>query len=198
MNENALYIKLEQIPGGVRMTENYSNRFVGCIQQDFMHESMMVLQGLVSVIDEIDRKIIWNNLYHLFGCNKNTLKRYLWMLAENSEGARLFDRGHGDCREIFMMEEVLPVQTSLSFSVSTEPADSRMLSVEIRDNIFRYADSGNNCGINPTAITAAAFAEVLYRELYFPALKLLAGDRSTELIKSFIDRSLDERFVHTA
>lgn len=66
MNENALYINLGQIPGGVKLVENYSSRFVSCIQQDSMQESMMILQGLAGVIGEINRNLIWNPLYRLF------------------------------------------------------------------------------------------------------------------------------------
>lgn len=195
MNENALYITIEQIPGGVRMRENYSSRFVTCIQQDCMHESMMILQGLVSVIGEINRNLIWKNLYRMFGCSIKTLKQYMWMLAEKSDGSRLFDRGHEDYLETILIEGALPVQTSFSFSLSMEPADSMNLSLEIRDNIFRYTETENLSGSNPAAITAVTFAEVLYKELYFPALKLLAGDANTELIKVFIAKSIDEQYI---
>ena len=163
-----------------------------------MHESKMILQGLVSVIGEINRNLIWKNLYRMFGCSRKTLKQYLWMLAETSDGSRLFDRGHGDYMETLMIEGTLPVQTLFSFSVSMEPADSINLTLEIRDNIFKYADSEDSSGINPAAITAASFADVLYRELYFPALRLLARDGSTDLIKAFIARSIDEQFVPLA
>ena len=198
MNENALYITLEQIPGGVRMRENYSSRFVTCIQEDCMHESMMILQGLVSVIGEVNRNLIWNNLYRLFGFSVKTLKQYMWMLVEKSNGSRLFDRGHGDYLEAFMIEGALPVQAPFSFSLLMEPADSMNLSLEIRDNIFRYIEKENLSGLDPSTITAVTFAEVLYKELYFPALKLLAGDGNTELIKAFISKSIDERFVPLA
>lgn len=198
MNENALYITIEQIPGGVRIRENFSNRFVSCIQQDCMHESMMILQGLVSVIGEINRNLIWKNLYRLFGCSIKTLKQYMWMLAEKSDGSRLFDRGHGDYLETFMIEGALPVQTSYSFSLTMEPADSMNLSIEIRDNIFRYTETENLSGLNPSVIIAVTFAEVLYKELYFPALKLLAGDGNTESIKAFIAKSIEEQLIPLA
>ena len=198
MNENALYITLEQIPGGVRIRENYSSRFVSCLQQDYMDESMMILQGLVGVIDEINRDYLWDSLYRLFGCSITTMKRYIGMLAESSDADRLFSRGHGDYPETFKIEGLLPIQTSLFFSVSIEPIDSRILSLEIRDNIFKYAESEINSEINPVTLTAAAFAEILYRELYFPALKLLAGAEDTDLIEAFIDKSIDERFIPMA
>ena len=160
-----------------------------------MHESMMILQGLVSVIGEINRNLIWKNLYRMFGCSIKTLKQYMWMLAEKSDGSRLFDRGHEDYLETILIEGALPVQTSFSFSLSMEPADSMNLSLEIRDNIFRYTETENLSGSNPAAITAVTFAEVLYKELYFPALKLLAGDANTELIKVFIAKSIDEQYI---
>ena len=198
MNENALYITLEQIPGGVRIRENYSSRFVSCLQQDCMQESLMILQGLAGVIDEINRDFLWDNLYRLFGCSVTIMKRYMGMLVENSDADRIFTRGHGDYLETFKVEGILPIQTSLSFSVSMEPIDSRLLSLEIRDNIFKYAESEINSDINPVTLTAAAFAEILYRELYFPALKLLTGAEDTDLIEAFIDKSIDERFVPMA
>lgn len=136
MNENALYIKIEQVPGGVNLTENYTSRFVSCIQQDCMRESMMILHGLVGVIGEINRNLIWNFLYRLFRCNIKTMKRYMWMLAETSDGARLFDRGHGEYLNTLMIEGSLLMQTPYSFSVSMEPVDSMNLSPTVHDNIW--------------------------------------------------------------
>ena len=66
MNEDNLYIKLEQIPGGVRLEENYSSRFVECIQVDDMHDSMLILQGLISVIGELNRSCFFKVLSVLF------------------------------------------------------------------------------------------------------------------------------------
>ena len=163
-----------------------------------MRESMMILHGLAGVIGEINRNLIWNSLYRLFGCNIKTMKRYMWMLAETSDGARLFDRGHGEYLNTLMIEGLLPVQTPYSFSVSMEPVDSMNLSLTVRDNIFKYAESDDIDGLNPASATAAAFAEVLYRELYFPALKLLAGDGNTTRIRTFIDKSIDKQFVPLA
>lgn len=136
MNENALYINLGQIPGGVKLVENYSSRFVSCIQQDCMQESMMILQGLAGVIGEINRNLIWNPLYRLFGCNIKTMKRYMWMLADTSDGSRLFDRAHGEYLDTFMIEGSFPIQTPFSFSVTTEPADSMNLSLTVHDNVL--------------------------------------------------------------
>ena len=198
MNENALYINLGQIPGGVKLVENYSSRFVSCIQQDCMQESMMILQGLAGVIGEINRNLIWNPLYRLFGCNIKSMKRYMWMLADTSDGSRLFDRAHGEYLDTFMIEGSFPIQPPFSFSVTTEPADSMNLSLTVHDNVFKYAKSENRGELDPASVTAASFAEVLYRELYFPALKLLAGEENTPAIRAFIGKSIEERFLPLA
>ena len=42
---------------------------------------------------------------------------------------------------------------------------------------------------------AAAFAEALYGELYFPALKLLTGDETNEKIRTFIGSTIDAQFI---
>ena len=48
---------------------------------------------------------------------------------------------------------------------------------------------------DPASLTAAAFAETIYGELYFPALKLLTGDETNEKIKSFVGNLIDELYV---
>ena len=198
MSENALYINIEQIPGGVNLVENYSRRFVSCIQQDCMQESMMILQCLAGVIGEINRNLIWNPIYRLFGCNIKTMKRYMWMLADNSDGSRLFERAQRDYLDTFMIEGSFPLQTLFSFSVITEPVDCMNLSLTVHDNVFKYAESENTGELDPASVTAASFAEVLYRELYFPALKLLAGEENTPAIRAFIGKSIEERFLPLA
>ena len=121
MNEDNLYIKLEQIPGGVRLDENYSSRFVECIQVDDMHSSMMILQKLISVIGEINRSSFFKVLYPLFGCSVKTLKKYLYGVADTCSGDHLFERGHGQFYDELIVEGSLPVQTLFSYSVEIDP-----------------------------------------------------------------------------
>ena len=196
MNENNLYIRLEQIPNGVKLDENYSRRFVECIQADNMHESMLILQGLISVIGEINRSSFFKVLYPMFGCNVRTLKNYLYGIADNCSGDHLFDRGHGRFYEELVVEGSLPLRTALSYSVEIDPADSVNLALTIRDNLFKHIQTSGSSGFtDPAAVTAAAFAETIYGELYFPALKLLTGDETNEKIKSFIGNLIDELYV---
>lgn len=196
MNEDNLYIRLEQIPGGVRLSENYSSRFVECIQADNIHESMTILRGLISVIGEINRSSFFKALYPLFGCSVKTLKNYLYGIAENCSGDHLFDRGHGHFYEELIVEGSLPVQTAFSYSVEIDPADSVNLELTIRDNLFKHINNSNSAGYtDPAAVTAAAFAETIYGELYFPSLKLFTGDVTNEKIKTFVGNQVDGMFV---
>ncbi len=196
MDEEILYIKLEQIPGGVRLSENYSRRFVECIQQDSMSDSMHILQGLISVIGEINRSCIMKVLYQMFGYSEKTLKKYLYSIAENSEGDHLFARGHGQFYEECQVEGSLPIQTNFSFSVTMDPINSTNLEITIKDGIFKNVKADKfSAGTDPAAITAAAFADTLYNELYFPAIKLLTGDETGKSAKSFIGKTVDELFV---
>ena len=196
MNEDNLYIRLEQIPGGVRLSENYSSRFVECIQADDMHESMLILQGLISVIGEINRRSFFKVLYPMFGCSVKTLKNYLYGIADNCSGDHLFDRGHGRFYDELVVEGSLPVQTVFSYSVEIDPENSVNLELTICDNLFKHIKNPNSATyIDPAAVTAAAFAETIYGELYFPALKLLTGDDTNEKIKSFVGNLIDEQYV---
>ncbi len=196
MREDNLYIRLEQIPGGVRLDENYSRRFVECIREDNMHDSMQILQGLISVIGEINRSSFFKVLYPLFSCSVKTLKNYLYGIADNCSGEHLFDRGHGRFYDELVVEGSLPVQTDLSYSVEIDPINSVNLELAIHDNLFKHISADNSSGsADPAAITAAAFAETLYGELYFPALKLLTGDKTNEKIRAFISGTIDAQFV---
>ena len=196
MDEEILYIKLDQIPGGVRLSENYTSRLVECIQQDRISESVHLLQGLISVIGEINRSYILKALYQLFGYNVKTLKKYLYSIAENCEGDHLFARGHGRFYEECKVEGSLPVQTDYSFSVSMEPVSGINLEIAVKDGIFKYVNADKAAaGTDPVAITAAAFADTLYNELYFPALRLLTGDETGKTVRSFISSTVDELFV---
>ncbi len=196
MNEDNLYIKLEQIPGGVRLSENYSTRFVECIQADNMHDSMLILQGLISVIGEINRTSFFKVLSPMFGCSVKTLKNYLYGIADNCSGDHLFDRGHGRFYEELLVEGSLPVRTSFSYSVEADPVNSVNLELTIRDNLFKHIKATGPSELSdPAAITAAAFAETLFGELYFPALKLLTGNDTNERIRSFVGNLIDELFV---
>ena len=160
MNEDNLYIKLEQIPGGVRLEENYSSRFVECIQADNMHDSM------------------------LFG------------IADNCGEDHLFERGDGQFYDELVIEGSLPIQTAFSYSVEINPINSVNLDLIIYDNLFKHIKAtGSPDFTDPAALTAAAFAETIYGELYFPALKLLTGDKTNEKIKSFVGNLIDELYV---
>ena len=63
MDEEKLIIRLEQIPNGVRLSENYSRRFTECLRKDDMSTSISILHGLVSVIGEINRAYMFGVLY---------------------------------------------------------------------------------------------------------------------------------------
>ena len=196
MNEDILYIRLRQIPGGVRLEENYSRRFVECIQTDNMHESMLILQKLISVIGEISRSSFFKVLYPLFGCSVKTLKNYLYGIADNCSGDHLFDRGHRQFYDELVVEGSLRVQTELSYSVEIGPADSVNLEMTVHDNLFKHIKNTNVLDYtDPVAVTATAFAEVIYGELYFPALKLLTRDETNQKIKIFIRNLIDELYV---
>ena len=196
MNEDILYIRLRQIPGGVRLEENYSRRFVECIQTDNMHESMLILQKLISVIGEISRSSFFKVLYPLFGCSVKTLKNYLYGIADNCSGDHLFDRGHRQFYDELVVEGSLRVQTELSYSVEIGPADSVNLEMTVHDNLFKHIKNTNVLDYtDPVAVTAAAFAEVIYGELYFPALKQLTRDETNQKIKIFIRNLIDELYV---
>lgn len=196
MNEDILYIRLRQIPGGVRLEENYSRRFVECIQTDNMHESMLILQKLISVIGEISRSSFFKVLYPLFGCSVKTLKNYLYGIADNCSGDHLFDRGHRQFYDELVLEGSLRVQTELSYSVEIGPADSVNLEMTVHDNLFKNIKNTNVLDYtDPVAVTAAAFAEAIYGELYFPALKLLTRDETNQKIKIFIRNLIDELYV---
>ena len=196
MNEDNLYIKLEQIPGGVRLDENYSSRFVECIQVDDMHDSLIILQGLISVIGEINRNSFFKVLYPMFGCSVKTLKNYLYGIAENCSGDHLFERGHGQFYDELIIEGSLPIQTTFSYSVEIDPNNSVHLEMTIYDNLFKHIRTADSSDFaDPASLTAAAFAETIYGELYFPALKLLTGDETNEKIKSFVGNLIDELYV---
>lgn len=196
MNEDILYIRLRQIPGGVRLEENYSRRFVECIQTDNMHESMLILQKLISVIGEISRRSFFKVLYPLFGCSVKTLKNYLYGIAENCCGEHLFDRGHERFYDELVVEGSLRVQTELSYSVEIGPADSVNLEMTVHDNLFKHIRNTNALDYtDPAAVTGATFADTIYGELYFPALKLLTGDETNQKIKTFIWNLIDELYV---
>lgn len=192
MEEDLLYIKLEQIPGGVRLTENYSQRFVEYLQTDRVNESMSILQGLISVIGEVNRSYF----YRIFGCHPKAVKDYLWEIVENTTGDHLFERGHGHFYDDVMVEGSLPVQTELSFSVNMDPVGDGHLELTIRDGIFKHIKrDGVFSSSHPAAITAAAFADTVYGELYFPAIKLLTGDETGENCKSFIWKTIEDQFI---
>ncbi len=198
MEEDLLYIKLEQIPGGVRLSENYSQRFVECLQTDKVNESMSILQGLISVIGEVNRSYFYDVLYQIFGYSPKALKNYLLKIADNTTGDHLFERGHGHFYEEVMVEGSLPVQTEMAFSVSMDPVGDAHLELTIHDGVFKHTKKVGTDSSNPAVITAAAFADTLYGELYFPAIKLLTGDEAGETTKSFIRRTIDEQFVPMA
>ncbi len=196
MDEENLYIKLEQIPGGVRLDENCSRRFVECIQEDNMHDSMLLLQEMISAIGEINRSSFFKVLYPLFGCSVKTLKNYLYGIADNCSGDHLFERGHGLFYDELVIEGSLPVQTVFSYTVTIDPVNEANLEMTIQDNLFKHIRKANSADYtDPAAITAAAFAETIYGELYFPALKLLTGDETNEKIKSFVGNLIEEQYV---
>ena len=196
MDEEKLYIRLEQIPGGVRLSENFSERFVKCIREDSMHESMLILQGLISLIGEVSRSRFYKVLYPLFGCNVKTLKQYLCGMAEQSSGEHLFDRGHGKFYDELIVEGSVQVQLPFSYEVVLDPEDSVDLGFTERDSLFKNIKTELQPGsADPAVITAAAFAEALYGELYFPALKLLTGDETNAKIRTFIGGTIDAQFV---
>ena len=196
MNEDNLYIKLEQIPGGVRLEENYSSRFVECIQADNMHDSMLILQELISVIGELNQNSFFKVLYPLFGCSVKTMKQYLYGIADNCSEDHLFERGHGQFYDELVVEGSLSIQTAFSYSVEINPINSVNLDLIIYDNLFKHIKATGSSGFtDPAALTAAAFAETIYGELYFPALKLLTGVKTNEKIKSFVGNLIDELYV---
>ena len=196
MDEEKLYIRLEQIPGGVRLSENFSERFVKCIREDSMHESMLILQGLISLIGEVSRSRFYKVLYPLFGCSVKTLKQYLCGMAEQSSGEHLFDRGHGKFYDELIVEGSVQVQLPFSYEVVLDPEDSVDLGFTERDSLFKNIKTELQPGsADPAVITAAAFAEALYGELYFSALKLLTGDETNEKIRAFIGSTIDAQFV---
>ena len=196
MDEEILYIKLDQIPGGVRLSENYSRRLVECIQQDNMNDSMHILQELIIVIGEINRSYILKVLYQMFGYSVKTLKQYLYSILENCKSDHLFARGHGQFYEECKVEGSLTVQTGFSFSVTLDPGNSTNLEISIKDGIFKDVKADKfSARTDPAAITAAAFADTLYNELYFPAIKLLTGDDTGKAAKSFISSIVDDLFV---
>ena len=196
MDEEKLYIRLEQIPGGVRLSENFSERFVKCIREDSMHESMLILRGLISLIGEVSRSRFYKVLYPLFGCNVKTLKQYLCGMAEQSSGEHLFDRGHGKFYDELIVEGSVQVQLPFSYEVVLDPEESVDLGFTERDRLFKNIKTELQAGTaDPAVITAAAFAEALYGELYFSALKLLTGDETNEKIRAFIGSTIDAQFV---
>lgn len=196
MREDNLYIRLEQIPGGVRLLENYTSRFVKCIRQDNMHDSMLILQGLISVIGEINRDTFLKVLYPMLGCSVKTLKKYLFSISENCTGDHLFARGSGQFYDECKVEGSLPLQTGYSYSVCMDPVNSANLELSIKDDVFRHIKSSSAPSrTDPAAITASSFADTLYSELYFPAIKLLTCDETGKAAKAFIDTTVDELFV---
>lgn len=196
MDEEILFIRLEQIPGGVRLTENFSERFVKCIREDSMHESMLILQGLISLIGEISRSRYFKVLYPLFGCSVKTLKQYLCGIAEQSSGDHLFDRGHGRFYDELIVEGSVQVQLPFSYEVVLDPEESANMEFTEHDRLFINIKTELQAGsADPAVITAAAFAEALYGELYFPALKLLTGDETNEKIRAFISSTIDAQFI---
>ena len=196
MDEEKLFIKLEQIPGGVRLSENFSVHFVKCIREDSMHESMLILQGLISLIGEISRSSFFKVLYPLFGCSVKTLKQYLCGIAEQSSADHLFDRGHGKFYDELIVEGSVQMQLPFSYEVVLDPEESVNMEFTEHDRLFINIKTELQAGsADPAVITAAAFAETLYGELYFPALKLLTGDETNEKIRAFIDSTIDAQFV---
>ena len=196
MGKETLYIKLEQIPNGVRLSENFSRALVNCIQQDHMTESLEILRGLISIIGEINRGYFFNVLYSVFGYNVKTMRNYLYALAEKSDSDHLFARGHGDFFEELIVDGSVPFKAGYSFEISIDPGQSENLEVKIKDNLFTsLKDAENHNWDDPAVITAAAFADVLYGELYFPAIKLMTGDIDSGKTKAFIRKTLDEQFV---
>lgn len=196
MDEEILFIRLEQIPGGVRLTENISERFVKCIREDSMHESMLILQGLISLIGEINRSSFFKVLYPLFGCSVKTLKQYLYEKAERNSADHLFDRGHGNYFNEIIVEGSVQVRMPFSYEVVLDPEESVDMEFTEHDRLFINIKTELQPGsADPAVITALAFADVLYSELYFPALKLLTGDETNEKIRAFISSTIDAQFV---
>ena len=106
---------------------------------------------------------------------------------KTAAGNHLFERGHGQFYDELVVEGSLPVQTVYSYSIEIDPINSVNLELTIYDNLFKHIKTAGSSGFaDPAAITAVAFAETIYGELYFPALKLLTGDETNEKIKSFI------------
>jgi len=199
MEEKLLYFKLEQIPNGVRLSENYTKHFVDCLQQDEIQDSMVILQGLISVIGEVNRTYFFDVLYRAFGCSSEALKNHLSGIAENTSGDYIFDRGHERFFEELVVEGSLPVKTELSFSVFMDPHGNGNLGLTIRYGVFKHIQKENSFSRrHPAVITAAAFADTLYGELYFPAIKLLTGDETEKTAKAFIKRTIDEQFTPIA
>lgn len=199
MENEKLYIKLKQIPGGVSLSENFSGRFVACLEQSDTHGSISILQGLISVVGELNRDYFWDQLYQISGCSLRKLNYYLDGILDDSRAENLFDRGRGLYAEEIMIKGFLPVRTGYSFSVFLDTAGSGNLNMTIRDGLFRHiraAAPGTASGalIN----TAAAFAENIFAELYFPALKLLTADPSGKAVRTFLDQTLSEQFVPMA
>ena len=161
-----------------------------------MHESMLILQGLVSLIGEISRSRFYKVLYPLFGCSVNTLKQYLGGVAEQSSGSHLFDRGHGRFYDELIVEGSVQVQMPFTYEVVLDPEESVNMEFTEHDRLFINIITELHTGsADPAVITAAAFAEALYGELYFPALKLLTGDETNEKINAFIGSTIDAQFV---
>ena len=195
MDEEKLRIRLEQIPNGVRLTENYSRRFTECVQKDDMSGSIGILQGLISVIGEINRAYLFDTLYRMFGCSLKTLKNYLFALAENSGEDRLFARGNELYHEELVVDGALPYSTDYFFEAELDPENSINLELDVKDGIFGLTKPGSSRADSPAMVTAAAFADTLLGELYFPALKLMTGDRDGSKAKAFIAKTLDAHFV---
>lgn len=196
MDDDKLIIRLEQIPNGVRLTENYSKRLLECLQKDDMSGSLGILQGLISVIGEINRGYIFDVLYPMFGCSLKTMKKYLNAVAEKSNGDHLFERGHELFYDELAVEGSLPFRTDYFFEASMDPVNSVNLELKVTDGIFNQIKAGDIRSADHSAvITVAAFADTLYGELYFPAIKLLTGDSDSSKTKAFIEKTLDEQFV---
>lgn len=196
MDKEKLNIRLEQIPNGVRLTENYSHRFTECLLKEDMSGSVAILHGLISVIGEINRAYIFDTLYQMFSCSLKTLKKYMCTLAEKSRDDHLFARGHELYYDELIVEGSLPYRTEYFFEAELDPEESVNLELKIKDGIFNQIKTVKNLGAdNPAVVTAAAFADTLYGELYFPAIKLMTGDKDSSKTKAFIEKTLDEYFV---
>ena len=111
-----------------------------------MHDSMLILQGLISVIGELNRSSFFKVLYPLFGCSVKTLKNYLYGIAENCSGDHLFERGHGQFYDELVVEGSLPIQTVFSYSVEIDPINSVNLELTIYDNLFKHIKTTGSAG----------------------------------------------------